>query len=236
METRRLEDALSLRRKATLQQTIRTELDKFNTLRLQTRATEVQQSLDQDLQIVSDVLALDLAEKQALSRRRTELRKEMQLYRQHLMEQKRLERERDVEIARMEKVEGDKLWNARAEKWQKEQRARDKLMVEVLSGRREQLKYSLQQNRARQEQTRLESAQLLRQIQLANHVEQIDNERKSLLAQSYKDSLLAQIETVEEKKRETSRLDKREELAVRLREERYRELLEMETGRARRGL
>ncbi|ORY41229.1 hypothetical protein BCR33DRAFT_342469 [Rhizoclosmatium globosum] len=155
MQMRKLEDQRNLLRKEQDQKAMREQLDKFNSLRLQARANEIQLSLEQDIKIVSDVLALDAAEKEAQSRRRTELRKEMQIYREHLLEQRRLERERDQEIARMEKAEGDKLWNARAEKWNKEQRARDKLMVEVLSGRRDQLKYSLEQNRQRQEQTRL---------------------------------------------------------------------------------
>ncbi|KAI9344867.1 tumor suppressor, Mitostatin-domain-containing protein [Obelidium mucronatum] len=213
-QMRKLEDERNIRRKHEEQNLIRAELDKFNSLRLQTRANEIQQSLEHDIKIVSDVLALDLAEKQAQSRRRTELRKEMQLYREHLLEQRRLERERDREIARLEKVEADKLWGARAEKWQKEQKARDKLMVEVLSGRRDQLKYSLEQNRLRQDQTRIEREQILRQIEIANHVEALDKERKEALAQSYRDSLEAQMETVEERKKESHRLNKREELAV----------------------
>ncbi|KAJ3029351.1 UNVERIFIED_CONTAM: Cilia- and flagella-associated protein 53 [Siphonaria sp. JEL0065] len=232
-QMRKLEDERNIRRKHEEQQIIRAQLDKFNALRLQSRANEIQQSLEHDIKIVSDVLALDLAEKQAQSRRRTELRKEMQLYREHLLEQRRLEKERDREIARMEKVEADKLWGARAEKWQKEQKARDKLMVEVLSGRRDQLKYSLEQNRQRQEQTRLEREQILRQIEIANHVEALDKERKEMLARGYRDSLEAQMETVEERKREFNRLNKREELAVKLAEQRYQELLEIETARAR---
>lgn len=233
MQMRKLEDARNLRRKEEEQKVIRAELDKFNTLRLQTRANEIQLSLDHDIKMVSDVLALDLAEKQAQGRRRTELRKEIQLYREHLMRQRAVEKERDMEVARMEKVEADKLWTQRAEKWQKEQKARDRLMVDVLSGRRDQLKYSIEQNHLRQDQARIEREQILRQIEIANRVETIDKERKEALAHSYRDSLEGQMEIVEERKRESHVLNKREELAVRLAEERYRELLEIETNRAR---
>ncbi|KAJ3062623.1 hypothetical protein HDU99_005146, partial [Rhizoclosmatium hyalinum] len=91
-----------------------------------------------------------------------------------------------------------------------------------------------EQNRQRQEQTRLEREQILRQIEIANHLEALDKERKEALMQSYRGSLEAQMEQVEERKREANRLNHREELAEKLAEQRYRELLDIETKRAKR--
>ncbi|KAI8609886.1 hypothetical protein BC830DRAFT_1085154 [Chytriomyces sp. MP71] len=233
MLARAAEDERNKRRKEEEQRIVRAELDKFNALRLQARADEMQRSLDMDIQIVNDVLALEAAELSARNRRRAELRKEMQMYRDHLMELKRKEKERDAEIERLEKVDAEKLWRNRAEKWQKEQKARDKLMVEVLAGRRQQIKFALEQNRFKQEQTRLEREHILRQIDIAQRVEAMDKERKDSLERSFRDSLEAQMEQVEERKREIARLDAREATAMKLAEQKYRELLEVETARAK---
>ncbi|KAJ3233696.1 Cilia- and flagella-associated protein 53 [Chytriomyces hyalinus] len=233
MEMRKTEDERNKRRKEEEQRIIRAELDKFNSLRLQARSAEIQKSLALDIQIVNDVLAVEKADIAAKTRRRAELRKEMQMYRDHLMEQKRLENERDREIERLQKADSEKLWRQRAEKWQKEQKARDKLMVEVLAGRRSQLKLKLEQNRFKQEQTRLEREHILRQIEIANQVEALDKERKSALVKSYRDSLEAQVESVEEKKRDFQRLDAREALALKIAEQKYQELLDIETQRVK---
>ncbi|KAJ3123694.1 Cilia- and flagella-associated protein 53 [Physocladia obscura] len=231
-EMRKLEDERNIRRKEEHQRLVRLELDKFNSLRLQARANEAKLALEEDLKFVNAVLALDESEKQDRNQRRAELRKEMQIFRAHLMELRQFEKDRDDEILRMEKVEADKLWTQRAEKWQKEQRARDKLLVEVLEGRKNQLLQTIERNRKEQEEVRLEREQILHQIEIANRVEALDKQRKDTLAQSYRESLEAQIETVEERKREARRLDKREELAMKLREQKYSELLAIETDLA----
>ncbi|KAJ3209352.1 Cilia- and flagella-associated protein 53 [Entophlyctis luteolus] len=232
LATRQLEDERERQRKLHQQQLTRSELDKFNTLRMQARAAEHRAALDDDIELVNNLIALDEQEKAAKSRRREELRREMNLFREHLLNLRLAEKEREDELLRLEKAEAEKLWSQRAEKWQAQQRARDRLMVEVLAVRRNQLLYAIEENRNRQEKSRQEREQILKQIEHANHVEALDKERKARLAQSYRESLEAQMEQVNEKKREQRRLDAREELAVKMAEKKYQELLGVETDRA----
>ncbi|KAJ3330918.1 Cilia- and flagella-associated protein 53 [Blyttiomyces sp. JEL0837] len=232
MEMRRLEDERNKARKLAEQRIIRLELDKFNKLRIEQRAREVQESLEMDMKIVNEFFKQDQAEAENKSRRRAELRREMQLYREHLLEQQRIEKQREKEIEAMQKEEEDKLWRKRAEKWQREQKARDRLMQEVLSGRKDQLKYSIEQNRLRQEQTRLEREQVLKQLEAAQRVEAAEKARRDLLAHAYRESLAAQMEQTEERKREEKHRNELEAAAEKDAEFRYRQLLEIETHRA----
>ncbi|KAI9349263.1 tumor suppressor, Mitostatin-domain-containing protein [Zopfochytrium polystomum] len=231
METRTLEDERNRARKLAEQRIIRTELDKFNRMKIEQRAREVQESLAVDLKIVDQFFKMDAQETENRNRRRAELKKEIQLYREHLREQQRIERERQSEIDKMQKEEEDKLWRKRAEKWQREQAARDRLMKEVLEGRKEQLKYSLHQNRLQQEKTRVEREEVLKQIEAARKVEAAEKLRKEALTHAYRESLAAQVEIVEEKKREDKRKAAIEANADKIAELKYRELLELETQR-----
>ncbi|KAI8846308.1 hypothetical protein BC829DRAFT_445455 [Chytridium lagenaria] len=186
MEMRELEDERKRQRKLAEQRIIRLELDKFNRIKIEQRARKMDQS-----------------EAETKSRRRAELRKEMQLYREHLMEQQRIEREREKEIEKLQKEENDKLWMTRAEKWKKEQQARDHLMQEVLEGRREQLQYAVDQNQQRLQQIADEREVTLRQIEAAQRVEEADRLQKEAMVHNYREALAAQIDATEERRGRT---------------------------------
>ncbi|KAJ3278173.1 Cilia- and flagella-associated protein 53 [Borealophlyctis nickersoniae] len=219
-------------RKLQDQRQVRLELDMFNRAKIQQRQLQIKEALEMDMKIVNEFFRLDEKEREDKSRRKEELRKEMQLYREHLLEQKRIEREREKEIEKLHKEEEDKLWRLRAEKWRKEQLARDRLMEEVLSGRKEQLRFALDQNRIRLEQTQQERQELEQQIAQAKAAEVVERDRVKRAAQDYQSSLLTQMAVVEDRKR-LERLRRDEEaIAEKEAEERYREMLRLETDRA----
>ncbi|KAJ3417276.1 hypothetical protein HDV05_005732 [Chytridiales sp. JEL 0842] len=232
MQLRQLEDQRNLARKLTEQRAIRADLDRFNKMKIEQRAREIREALELDLKIVNEFFKMDQAAAQSKNRRRAELRKEMQLYKEHLLEQQRIEREREMEIEKLQKEEEEKSWAKRAEKWQKEQKARDKLMQEVLQGRQEQLQYAIEQNRLRQEQTIIEREQLLQQIEVAQKVEAAERARKEHAAEAYRGSLASQMESVEERRREQKRFNELEAAAEKIAEQEYKKLLESETQRA----
>ncbi|KAJ3194931.1 Cilia- and flagella-associated protein 53 [Irineochytrium annulatum] len=232
MKTREIEDERKRQRKLAEQRIIRAELDKFNKMKVEARAREIRESLELDLKIVNEFFKMDASDAESKSRKRAEQRRDMQLYREHLMEQQKIEKEREKEIEKMQKDESDKLWRIRAEKWQKEQRARDQLMREVISGRREQLQQSLDANRHRIEETRREREYVLQQLEAARRVEAADKIHKDLIAQGFKDALLAQMEAAEDRKRDERRRIEAEGYAEKIADQRYRELLEAETKRA----
>ncbi|KAJ3102857.1 Cilia- and flagella-associated protein 53 [Phlyctochytrium planicorne] len=231
MEMRELEDERRRQRKLAEQRIIRLELDKFNKIKVEQRAKEVRESLELDMKIVNEFFRMDQSEAEIKSRKRAELRKEMQLYREHLLEQQKIEREREKEIDRLQREENDKLWRNRSEKWRKEQLARDTLMQEVLDGRKEQLKNAVNQNQLRLLEIQQERENVLRQIEAAQRVEEADRIHKEATMDQYRQALAAQMESSEEKRREERRKIEREGEAFRVADQRYRELLSAELDR-----
>ncbi|KAI8813562.1 tumor suppressor, Mitostatin-domain-containing protein [Cladochytrium replicatum] len=231
-EMQRLDDERNRLRKLHDQKLIRQELDRFNRKKIQQRQKDIQDALDMDLLIVNEFLRLDEAEKESRSRRKEELRREIQAYREHLFQQQQIERERDRETDKLYRDEEEKVWRMRAEKWQKEQRARDKLMQDVLSGRQEQLRFALEQNNIRQEQIRLEKDATERAIEIAHKAEQAELDKRTKVAQRYRHSLIEQVEAHGQQKRREKQHEELELLAEKDSERRYLELLHQETERA----
>jgi ABC-type anion transport system duplicated permease subunit len=62
--------------------------------------------------------------------------------------------------------------------------------------------FLVEQNRLRLEQTKMEREKVLAQIEVAQRAEELERSRKEVIAQQYRDALVAQMESVEEKKRE----------------------------------
>lgn len=126
------------------------------------RSREIQEALELDMSIVNQFFEADQLEKETKSRKKEELKKEILMYREHLREFQRLEKVHERELERAYREEEEKVyvmllisntnlythvthiqgWRIRAEKWKREQKARDTLMAEVIAGRKEQLKYA----------------------------------------------------------------------------------------------
>ena len=73
-------------------------MDKFNKIRIKQRQKDIQEALDTDIRILAEVSKLEALEKSANAKRRVEMANEMNTYRKHLQEQKRLEVEREKEM------------------------------------------------------------------------------------------------------------------------------------------
>lgn len=231
-ETRKLEEERDRLRKFNEQRQLQLELDNFNKLKIQKRLQEIQNAIDLDLKVCDEFFRLDESEKEAKSRRKEELKKEMSLYREHLLAQKKAQEEREQEVNLYYKQEEEKLWRARAEKWQKEQKARDRLMQDVLACRREQLQNAVELNRQKQEQTRLDKERVEHQLEVALRHEAIEKEKKMKLMKEYQSSLKVQMGVVEDKKKFEKWKEDMEAQANKETESRYRDFLKLETERA----
>jgi hypothetical protein len=106
---RNLEDERNHERKLAEQRIIRLELDRFNKMKIDQRANEVKQALELDLKIVNEFFKMDQADRENKNRRRVELRREMQLYREHLMEQAAIEAENEKESEKMQQQEAERV-------------------------------------------------------------------------------------------------------------------------------
>ena len=85
------------------------DLDVMNAEIAINRQKEASDSLQMDLKIINECLIEGERERKAKSNQRESLKKEMQAYRDHLLTQKQLEKEREKEIEAMYKLEDDKV-------------------------------------------------------------------------------------------------------------------------------
>jgi hypothetical protein len=107
---------------------------------MQEKAQAVQKALEFDLKIIGDVARMDAEERMLQKQKKEELRNEVQKYREYLQKQKLAEQQAAKEIDTMYHEEIEKRWLVKEQKWAEEQKARDRLMAEVLATRQEQIR------------------------------------------------------------------------------------------------
>lgn len=106
-----MEDGRKNENKLYEQKLVRQDLDTFNKAKIQQRQKEVQEALDRDMKILSEFMKSEKEEKESNFRRRNLLRKEMQMYRDHLGEAKDVEKQRQVEIEGWYSREQDRVYD-----------------------------------------------------------------------------------------------------------------------------
>ncbi|KAJ3202206.1 hypothetical protein HK099_001955 [Clydaea vesicula] len=217
--------------KLNAQKAIRAALDKCNGERIRKRQQEIKDSLDMDLKIVNEYFLADMKEKDLKNRKKDEMRKEMIEYRKHLEEMREAENLRERELEKLYKEEETKVWRIRAEKWKKEQEARDKLMLDVLAGRQEQLRFAAEQNKLKLTQNKIETENLLKEIEKSRLFEEKERLKILNFSEEYSKSLSLQILEVEEKRRLEKLKSEMEYQKQQELEKKFNELLVQETER-----
>jgi hypothetical protein len=117
-------------------------LDSSNKERIVRRSKESKAALELDMRIVKEFMKQDSVEKESKNRKKDELRMEMLEYKSYLEQMRAYEKMRDEELNNMYRSEEERIWNVKDAKWGKEQAARDRLMMQVLAGRKEQLRFA----------------------------------------------------------------------------------------------
>ncbi|KAJ3261688.1 ubiquinol-cytochrome c reductase core subunit 1 [Boothiomyces macroporosus] len=233
MQMRQMEDERILMRKEQEKRAIRADLDEFNKAKILQRQQDVKKALDNDLRILDEISRMEKAEKESHSRRKLELQKEMQLYREHLTRQKAEEAKREKELEQYYNEEQDRIWKVRTEKWRKEQAARDKLMQDVIKVRQEQLQAAIERNKHEQELNRLHKIELEKEIEKGKLIEAEENAKSFAIKQKYSKILADQIEEFEQRKVQEKLRRQKEFEAEKAEYEKYDELLQAELGKAR---
>lgn len=85
------------------------ELDMINSEVRKKRQQEADDAFELDLKIINECLKQDELERKAKSAEREALKKEMQAYRDHLLAQQQIEKERDKAIEAKYRVEDEKV-------------------------------------------------------------------------------------------------------------------------------
>ena len=138
---RAIEEERGREEKRSRQREIRNTLDYSLKLKLKRQAKEVQEELALDMKILEELLISTQNEAQENLARKRQRMQEMQQYRQHLIEQRKIEEVREKELDSLINVEVEKQWNKRVENWRMEKQARNKLMKDVLEDRKIQVRH-----------------------------------------------------------------------------------------------
>ena len=85
------------------------ELDTVNEKIRKQRQQDTQEAFEMDLKILNECLQQDELERMAKSAEREALKREMQAYRDHILAQKQVEKDREKEIEAMYKFEDEKV-------------------------------------------------------------------------------------------------------------------------------
>jgi hypothetical protein len=194
-------------------------LDSSNKERIERRARESKAALDLDMRIVKEFMMQDSVEKESKHRKKDELRTEMLEYKTYLEQMRKYERMRDDELDSMYRSEEDRIWNMRNEKWLKEQAARDRLMTQVLDGRKEQLRfagiilfYSLlaERNKMQIEETRKDMQTLSLSIAKGKEKDVVVQEELARRHGEYSSDLQKQIRETEDRRQAELEREQRE--------------------------
>merc|ERR1739846_32144 len=80
-------------------------------------------------------------------------------------QQLKLEKQREAEMDMLYRDEAARMWSKREAEWERERLARERLMAEVLEGRKHQLDEQMEELRKRQEESIESREELLRELE-----------------------------------------------------------------------
>lgn len=187
---------------------------------MQRRARKVREELEEDHKLL-ELLAVkdsELDEIQAIKKGKAIA--DAQWMKEVIEEQLKLEKAREAEVELLFEEEAARVWDKREHEWEKEKRAREKLMAEVLATRKEQMDRKLQELRKEQEESVQLREELLKDMELANQLSQREQKKiqqarlarklelEEQLSARQQEALIAQEE--EQRAQETARRDAEE--------------------------
>ncbi|KFO10979.1 Trichoplein keratin filament-binding protein, partial [Balearica regulorum gibbericeps] len=160
---------------------------------LERRAQQIQEELETDRQIL-----LALLEKEDEDQRRQSARRERAVadvaWMKHVIEEQlQLEKEREAELQTIFREEAKKMWEKREEEWEREKKARDRLMNEVLAGRQRQIQEKMELNRRAQEESIKYREQLIKDLEEAKELTRREKEQEEELKAAQRQELEAQV-------------------------------------------
>ncbi|NWV05321.1 TCHP protein, partial [Ptilonorhynchus violaceus] len=162
-------------------------------VQLRRRAQQIQEELETDRQILSALL-----EKEDEDQRRQIVRRERAVadvawMKRVIEEQLQLEKEREAELDTIFREEAKKIWEKREEEWEREKKARDRLMTEVLAGRKCQIQEKMELNRRAQEESIKYREQLIKELEEAKELSHREKEQEEEVQSTPRRELQAQV-------------------------------------------
>ncbi|XP_035022930.1 trichoplein keratin filament-binding protein [Hippoglossus stenolepis] len=199
---------------------------------LKRRAQQVQEELEADRKILSALLEGEHEDRRLESARRERAVADAAWMKQVIEEQLQLEQEREAEFDVLHREEAQHVWEKREAEWEKERKARERLMHEVLVGRQQQLEQKVQKNREAQEQLLRRREELIQELELEKDFRRQEKDSEEGRRTAQIQELNAQVEQQRqehwEEQCQKEQDEEREREALRIQEEDLRlEMLRM---------
>ncbi|XP_029426784.1 trichoplein keratin filament-binding protein [Rhinatrema bivittatum] len=132
---------------------------------LKRRAEQIQEELEMDMKILSALIEKEDDNQRLQSARREQAAADAAWMKRVIEEQLHLEREREAEVDMLFREEAKQVWAKREEEWERERRARARLMKEVLTGRQLQIQEKIELNQRAQQKSLKQREQLIKQLE-----------------------------------------------------------------------
>ncbi|XP_014373308.2 trichoplein keratin filament-binding protein [Alligator sinensis] len=199
--------------------------------KLKQRAQQIQEELEMDRQILLALLEKEDEDQRLQSARRERAIADAAWMKRVIEEQLQLEREREAHLQTIFREEAKQVWERREEEWEKERKARDRLMNEVLAGRQHQIQEKMEFNRRAQEESVKQREELIRELEEAKELTRREREEEEELKTARKQELEAQLTERRLQEQEELERQRAEEEEERLAEQRHEELVQQEAKR-----
>ncbi|NXF71164.1 TCHP protein, partial [Sclerurus mexicanus] len=157
---------------------------------LKRRAQQIQEELEIDRQILSALLEREDEDQLWCSVHQEQAVAGVAWMKRVIEEQLQLEKEREAELETLFTEEAKKVWEKMEEEWEREKKARDRLMNEVFVGRQRQIQEKMRLNRRAQEDTMKYREQLIRELEEAK---ERSREQEQELKTTHRRDLEAQV-------------------------------------------
>ncbi|KAM9392708.1 trichoplein keratin filament-binding protein isoform 2-T2 [Pholidichthys leucotaenia] len=197
---------------------------------LRRRAQQVQEELEADRKILAALLEGEQEDRKLETVQRERAVADAAWMKHVIEEQLQLEQEREAEFDILHREEAQHVWEKREAQWEKEKKARERLMHEVLAGRQKQLQLKMQKNREAQEESLRRQEELIQELELERERRRQEKLQKEGRKTAQMQEINAQVEQqYQEQMEEQGRMEqqeKEEREALQIQEEELR--LEMQ--------
>ncbi|XP_077016183.1 trichoplein keratin filament-binding protein isoform X3 [Tamandua tetradactyla] len=162
-------------------------------VQLNRRTQQIQEELEADKRILQALLEKEDENQRIHLAKREQALADVAWMKQVIEEQLQVEREREAELQMLLREEAKEMWEKREAEWARERSARDRLMREVLTGRQQQIREKIEQNRRAQEESLKHREQLIRNLEEARESARREKEENEELKLARKQELEAQV-------------------------------------------
>ncbi|MEQ2220708.1 hypothetical protein ILYODFUR_008125 [Ilyodon furcidens] len=161
---------------------------------LKRRAQQIQEELEVDRKILAALLEQEEEDKRWQTARRERAVADAAWMKHVIEEQLDLERKREAEFDVLYREEAQRVWEKREAQWEKEKKARERLMQEVLVGRQQQLELKMLNNREAQEELLKRREELIQELELERNLRCLEKETEQSCRTARMQELKTQVE------------------------------------------